>query len=175
MSNEILEISEESKQDATSEENVLPMDHESAFMRFVSSYLIRIENYDTDILIRGLMEVFEDLSYSKRKVYNLLLEKCGSSIDIRVNDHSFIIKKIMELYEELHYDQNTVQYLLYQKWDICIKCRRKCWNKNEICSNHGCQFKTCFCCCSVNDMEDNNSDDNTNNNDKTDESAAEWQ
>jgi hypothetical protein len=161
MSSEFTSISAESKQERTSEVSVLAIEYESTFLKYMSRALISIDTYDVDILIFGLMEVFQDLDYSRRKVYELLLIKCGSSIDTRFGERKFIIKKLMELYKDLHYDQNTIQYLLYQKYDICIKCQRKCWYKDELCAIHGQQLKTCLCCCSVNDMEEDDDTDNS--------------
>ena len=133
-------------------------ENNSAFLTLVSSNLIRLSTYDADMLIHGLMSVFEDLNYTKQQVYELLLNKQGSSIDGRVHNRYFVIESLMALFKHLHYDGNTVQYLLYEKCDICINCVMKCSRKNEICSIHGCKLDTCRCCCSVNDMDDDDTD-----------------
>ena len=133
-------------------------ENNSAFLTLVSSNLIRLSTYDADMLIHGLMSVFEDLNYTKQQVYELLLNKQGSSIDGRVHNRYFVIESLMALFKHLHYDGNTVQYLLYEKCDICINCVMKCSRKNEICSIHGCKLDTCRCCCSVNDMDDDDDD-----------------
>jgi len=133
---------------------VIAADVNPAFLQFVSSGLVRMATYDADMLIHGLMSVFEELNYSKQQVYNLILAKFGSSINDRVHNRHFVIKSLVAIFKDQHYDKNTVQYLLYNTYDICINCIMRCSRKNEMCAIHGCILNNCRCCCSVNDMDD---------------------
>ena len=146
--------SNQSYQSPSGSDAIIAADENPALMKVLSSSLIRLNTYDTDTLIHGLMSIFRDLSYSDQQVYNLLVIRHSLSMNARAHNRYFVIEALVSLFKDLHYDKNTIQYLLYEKYDICINCAMKCSRKNEMCSIHGCILSNCRCCCSVNEMND---------------------